>query len=153
MIIPILVLSGLACSSLSDNPKANDKPVNDTKPAVESKPPVNMVKPAKLDAYSIRGIKIAYFEIPAGLKEKELVETAQKLHEQEPDTQLILVDDDSQIADYINYAKALSGIGKIDKPMPVDWADKHVVANIQKNPSGKFVICEGYGSKAIAELK
>jgi hypothetical protein len=91
--------------------------------------------------------------VPAGLKGDELIETAQRIHDQESDTQLILIDDDSQMADYIAYAKAISGQGEIDKPMPAEWADKHIIANVQKYMSGKFVLCEGNGSKEIADLK
>ncbi len=75
------------------------------------------------------------------MKGDGLVATAQKLHDQEPDTQLILIDDDSEMADYIKYAKAISGQGEIDKPMPVEWADKHIIANVQKYMSGKFILC------------
>ena len=37
--------------------------------------------------------------------------------------------------------------------MPQEWAHKHIVANVQLYMSGKFVLCEGNGSKEIAELK
>jgi len=37
--------------------------------------------------------------------------------------------------------------------MPAEWADKHIIANVQKYMSGKFVLCEGNGSKEIADLK
>jgi len=148
----LVVMSGLACGDLGNSNKGGDKPSNGGKPLVEDKAKPND-KPAKLDSYSIKGIKFAYFKIPAGLKKEELIELAQKLHDQEPDTQLVLVDDDSELADYIKYAKAISGIGEIEKPMPMEWADKHIIANVQKYMSGKFVLCEGYGSSEIAELK
>ena len=37
--------------------------------------------------------------------------------------------------------------------MPKEWADKHIVANVQKYMSGKFMLCKGAGYKEIAELK
>ena len=115
--------------------------------------PADANRPARLDGYAIKGIKFAWYKVPAGLKGEGLIATAQKIHEQEPDTQLLLIDDDSQMADYIAYAKAISGQGEIDKPMPAEWADKHIIANVQKYMSGKFVLCEGNGSKEIADLK
>jgi len=42
---------------------------------------------------------------------------------------------------------------EIDKPIPAAWADKHIVANVQKYMTGKFVLCKGNGSSEIAELK
>lgn len=146
LILSILLIAGFACSNFGDDSKGNEKPSTETKPP-------KTVKSGKLDGYSLRGIKFAYFKIPAGLNREELIAAAQKFHEQEPDTQLILVDDDSELADYVKYAKAISGQGEIEKPMPAEWADKHIIANVQKYVSGKFVLCEGNGSKEITDLK
>ncbi len=107
----------------------------------------------RLTGYSIQGIKFAYYKIDRGLSEAELVETAQKIHDAEPDTQIILVDDDSRLADYVAYVKAVSGPGDVSVEMPVEWADEHIVANVQKYMSGKFVLCKGYGYMEIADLK
>jgi hypothetical protein len=152
LILPFLLAAGLTCSNFANNSKTNEKTANDAKPVSESKPPSSS-KPAKLDGYTLRGFKFAYYKIPAGLKESELIEAAQKIHEQEPDAQLVLVDDDKELADYIKYAKAISGEGELDKPMPIEWADKHIIANVQKYTSGKFVLCKSYGSEEIADLK
>jgi alanyl-tRNA synthetase len=110
-------------------------------------------KSAKLDEYTIKGIQFVYFKVPAGLSREQLIETAQKLHEQEPKAQLVLVDDDSKLEEYVTYVKAISGQGELNEPMPQEWADKHIVANVQLYMNGKFVLCEGNGSKEIAELK
>lgn len=140
LVLPLLLFTALACSNLAKNSETGSKPADPN-------------RPAKLESYSIKGIKFAWYKVPAGLKGNDLIATAQKIHDQEPDTQLILVDDDSEMADYISYAKAISGQGEIDKPMPAEWADKHIIANVQKYTSGKFVLCEGNGSKEIADLK
>ena len=150
--LTLLLSFGLACSNLSDNSTSNSKNANTSKPSPESTKQSGSAS-SKLDSYTIKGVKFAYFKIPSGLKKEELINVAQKLHEQEPDTQLVLVDDDSELADYIKYAKAISGIGEIEKPMPMEWADKHIIANVQKYTSGRFVLCEGYGSTEIADLK
>lgn len=135
-ILIVFVIFGLACSS--ENNSVNTKSNSD--------------KPLKLDSYTIKGIKFAYYKIPAGLEQNKLIEMAQILHEAEPDTQLILVDDDSKVAQYIEYAKGISS-GNVNVELPNEWANKHIVANVQKYMSGKFVVCEGNGYKEIAQLK
>ncbi len=109
--------------------------------------------PKKIDSYEIKGFKFAYYKIPGNLSSEKLLPVAQAIHEQEDDTQLIFVDDDSKAAEYISYVKAVSGSGDIKEPMPQEWADKHIVANVQKYMNGRWVLCEGYGYKEIADLK
>lgn len=111
----------------------------------------NEAEPKRIDGYKLRGLEFAYYKIPADLNREELIAMAQKLHEEEPNAQLILVDDESQVQDYIAYAKAVSS-GNYEAKLPKEWADKHIVANLQKMVSGKFILCEGYGYKEIAEL-
>ncbi|MGC2236273.1 MAG: hypothetical protein WA584_08935 [Pyrinomonadaceae bacterium] len=106
----------------------------------------------KLQTYSVRGLKFSYYKIPANLKREDLIKTAQEVHDGEPEAQLILVDDDAQISEYINYAQAFSR-NDFDAKLPKEWADKHVVANAQKLVSGKWQLCEGYGYREIADLK
>jgi hypothetical protein len=106
----------------------------------------------KLQSYTLRGLNFSYYKIPANLKREDLIKTAQEIHDAEPDAQLILVDDDAEIAEYINYAQAFSR-NNFDAKLPKDWADKHVVANAQKLVNGKWQLCEGYGYREIADLK
>lgn len=106
----------------------------------------------RIDSYSRLGIEFVYYKIPTGLSREELIEVAQKLHQAEPKAQLILVDDDSRVNEYIEFAKLIN-LGHNDAKMPKEWADKHIIANVQRYLSGKFMLCEGYGSKEIAELK
>ena len=151
-VVAALMLFGLACSNVGDNAKPGENSSNVSKPSPAA-PATTSAKPTKLETYSIKGIKFAYYKIAKGLKKDELIATAQQLHDQEPDTQLVLVDDDSQLADYISYVKAISGQGELDKPLPVDWAANHIIANVQKYTSGRFVLCEGNGSIEITDLK
>lgn len=106
----------------------------------------------KLQTYSVRGLKFSYYKIPANLKREDLIKMAQEIHDGEPEAQLILVDDDSQVNEYINYAQAFSR-NDFDAKLPKEWADKHVIANAQKLVSGKWQLCEGYGYREIADLK
>jgi len=108
--------------------------------------------PAKVADETVRGFHFIYFKVPAGLDEKGLIETAQKLHDQEPTAQLILVDDDSQLADYIKYTKDISS-GDQNAKLPKEWVSRHIVGNVQKFTSGKFKICKGAGGIEIADLK
>jgi hypothetical protein len=109
-------------------------------------------KPRKLDSYTLRGLTFSYYLIPAGLSRDELIKTAQEIHASEPDAQLILVDDESGVKDYVAYAKGMSQ-GNQDVKLPKEWADKHIVANLQKLMSGKWMLYEGYGYNEIGELK
>ena len=109
-------------------------------------------KPRKLDGYSVRGFKFSYYLVPAGLTHEELIATAQAIHDQEPDTQLILVDDDSQVAEYVSYARDISK-GNMEAKLPKEWAENHIVGNVQKYLSGKWMLCESNGYREIAELK
>lgn len=127
---------GLACTGT----KAEDSKTTTTK------------LPAKVAEEKIRSFRFVYFKIPAGLGEKELIDTARELHDSEPDAQLILVDDDSQLDKYITYTKEWSN-GNYEAELPKEWMEKHVVANVQKYMSGKFVLCKGAGYKEIADLK
>jgi hypothetical protein len=106
----------------------------------------------RLDSYTLRGLKFSYYLIPAGLSRDELIATAQELHDADPDAQLLLVDDDSQVQEYITYVKAVSQ-GNEEAKLPKEWADKHIVANLQKLVGGKWMLYESNGYKEIALLK
>jgi len=106
----------------------------------------------KLESYTLRGLKFSYYKIPANLKREDLIKTAQEIHEIEPDAHFILVDDASQIDEYINYAQAFSK-NNFDARLPKEWADKHIVANAQKLVSGKWQLYEGYGYREITDLE
>lgn len=136
----MLLIAVLACSNTSD-PKSRVI-VEDQDPRLE-----------RVDGYTIKGIKFAYYKIPSGLQRDQLIEVAQELHDSEPDTQLILVDDVSQLSNYIAYVKAVSGPGDVTIEMPADWAERHIIANVQKYMNGRFVLCEGTGYMEIADLK
>jgi hypothetical protein len=106
----------------------------------------------KLESYTLRGLKFSYYKIPANLKREDLIKTAQEIHEIEPDAHFVLVDDASQIDEYINYAQAFSK-NNFDARLPKEWADKHIVANAQKLVSGKWQLYEGYGYREITDLE
>jgi len=108
--------------------------------------------PLRLDSYTVRGISFTYYLIPSGLTREGLIAAAQALHDREPKAHLILVDDQTRLAAYINYAKEFSR-GNREAPFPQEWADRHVIANVQKYMSGKWKLCESYGYVEIAELK
>ena len=139
-VLGILLTTILACSNSSDS--RSNRIIEDQESRLE-----------RIDGYTIKGIKFAYYKIPSGLQRDSLITVAQQLHDSEPDTQLILADDVSQLAEYIAYVKAVSGPGDVTIAMPKDWAERHIVANVQKYMNGRFVLCEGTGYMEIADLK
>lgn len=108
--------------------------------------------PRRLDGYTLRGLTFAYYLIPSGLSRDELIKTAQEIHGKEPEAQLILVDDEAGVKDYVAYAKGMSQ-GNQDVKLPKEWADKHIIANLQRLMSGKWMLYEGYGYNEIGEIK
>jgi len=146
LVIILLLGVALACNRSEAKPEHKNE-----KPRAEKRE-TKTGAPERLDSYSLRGLEFIYYKIPANLSREQLIETAQKLREEEPKAQLILVDDDSQVEDYVKYAKAVSG-GNYDAEFPKQWAEEHIVANVQKLLSGKWMLYESYGYKEIAELK
>ena len=147
----LLVLILLLGVSLACNRSEAKSDYQNERPRAEKRETKNDTT-ERLDSYSLRGLEFIYYKIPANLSREQLIETAQKLHEDEPKAQLILVDDDSQVQDYVKYAKAVSS-GNYDAEFPKQWAEEHIVANVQKLLSGKWMVYESYGYKEIAELK
>lgn len=108
--------------------------------------------PLRLDSYTIKGLIFTYYQIPAGLDDDQLIATAQSLHEKEPKAHLILVDDRAQLAEYIHYAQEFSR-GNTEAFYPEEWAERHIIANVQLYLSGRWVLCRSNGYEEIADLK
>jgi len=142
----MFLVVALGCNLGSGN---NNNNSNGNAPAVAQE---SGTRPRRLDTYTLRGFKFAYYLIPEGLSREELIATAQELHDAEPDAQLVLVDDDSQVQEYITYAKEVSQ-GNAEAKLPKEWADKHIVANLQKLVGGKWMLYESNGYREIALLK
>jgi hypothetical protein len=147
VIITLCLASALACKMGGSDAGGNKQGSGTTASKQET-----AKKPRRLDGYTVRGLTFSYYLIPAGLSRDELMKTAKEIHESDPEAQLILVDDESGVQDYITYVKAVSQ-GNQDAKLPKEWADKHIVANLQKFMSGKWMLYEGYGYKEIGELK
>lgn len=136
----ILAAVGLGCGTES----AEDR-IGSATPAAA------IGKPRKIEKYSLRGMNFAYFLVPSNLGRDELIQAARQAHNDEPNCQIIFIDDDSQLEQYVKYAKGVSS-GNYDSEIPLEWAETHIIANIQKYINGKYVLCEGNGYKEIAEL-
>jgi hypothetical protein len=143
LVLALLLIVGLACSFQSGNAVR----VKNTERKSETEE-----KFKKIEGYTIRNLQFAYYQIPPGLSRAELIDMAREIHAQEPNAQLILVDDDSGLDEYVTYAKAV-GDGREDAEMPKQWADRHIVANLQKYLNGKWMLCEGRGYEEIAEIQ
>lgn len=143
IILGLLLIIGLGCGLEKSGNSTAEKSNFQNETSAKTK---------KLDSYSFKGLKFSYYLIPADLSREELLSTVKEIHEQEPDAQLILVDEEDGVAEYINYVKSVSE-GKNDVELPKEWADKHIVANLQKFLSGKWMLYKGYGYEEIGELK
>jgi hypothetical protein len=145
----VVLLAGLLGASVSAPPGAAATAATPSAVALATESPGGRSK--RLGGYTVRIFKWAYYLVPAGLGREELLAEASTLRRQEPDTQLVLVDDESRVKDYMAHARAVSE-GRNDVPMPKAWADAHVVANLQKMMSGKWMLYKGYGYEELGEL-
>lgn len=106
----------------------------------------------RIGGYNYLGTDFAYYKIPADLSREDLITLAQKLHENEPDGNLVLVDDESKAQDYIQFAQIVNP-NYNDIEIPKNWAEKHIIANVQRHRNGMVSLCKGYGNKEIAGLR
>jgi hypothetical protein len=146
MILALILSIGLACGS---DKNSSATPIGDK---VKASTEIN-TKPKRLESYTLRGFKFSYYLVPKNLNNDELIRTAQEIRNQEQDAQLILVDDDAGLVEYVSYAKEISKGNHVDAKAPKEWANEHIVGNVQKYLSGKWMLCEGNGYREIAELK
>lgn len=134
---------------------AEKLPVSQERTAPAEEPAAAAQQPAtgatRLDTYTLRGLTFSYYLIPAGLDDDGVLETARRIHQGEPEAQLLLVDDDSMVKEYIAWAKA-SSVGDGSVEMPTEWADEHIVANLQKMLGGGWMLCRGNGYEEMGRL-
>ncbi len=152
-----LLVGGLAgCGAEGGTPKGTDPtpPAATAEPAAapspEAQPPA-AGRSKRLESYTVRIFKFSYYLIPKGLSGEALLAEAAAIHAREPDAQLVLVDDESRVKDYIAHAKAVSE-GRTDVELPQAWADEHVIASLQKLMSGKWMLYKGYGYEELGEV-
>jgi hypothetical protein len=90
----------------------------------------------KLGGYRYQRLDYSLYLIAKNLSKDEMTEIAQNLHEQEPKTILLLVDDDSEAEQFIAYHRQLEdfhqqpGAEKPAAEYPLDWANRHVVGTV-----------------------
>lgn len=91
--------------------------------------------------------------------DEKFIKLAQKLHDAEPNTLLILIDDDSGLKQYLAYHKEVDrlGGGAPDRlEFPRAWAEEHILSNVgweEANGRRKWFLMEGYRFEKVAELK
>lgn len=152
----LLFILGCVCSN--ENGKspeigARDNPAqNDAKDKNTEKTKTKSELPKKLTSYELRGFTFSYYLIPSGLEREELIQTAQELHKSEPAAQLILVDEETGLDDYIKYCREISR-GNTEVELPKEWVDAHLIANVQRFLDGKWYLCESNLYEKIAQLK
>ena len=126
-------------SAESDNKskkKSEKKDKENTSGEKETSSESETDSPQKLGGYRYQRFDYSMYLIPKNLSKDELTEIARDLHEQEPKTILLLVDDDEQAEQFINYHEQLEDFHEqtdADKPKaeyPHDWANKHIVGAV-----------------------
>ncbi len=116
----------------ADEPKRKSDKKKDLKTSSDSE----TESPSKLGSYNYQRFDYSLYLIPKNLNEDELTKIAQDLHEQEPKTILLLVDNDSEAEQLITYHQQLEDFHEqpdADKPKveyPHDWANKHIVGAV-----------------------
>jgi|GEM_PF-5348541 len=92
--------------------------------------------PQKLGGYHYQRFDYSLYLIPKNLSKNELTEIARDLHEREPKTILLLVDDDREAEQFIAYHRQLEdfheqrGAEKPETEYPHDWANLHIVGTV-----------------------
>lgn len=150
LIVGIMIVVGCTCGKDNGQNSSNKEIAQNSSDKPTSDKPGNNL-PKKLESYQIRSFKFSYYLIPKNQSRGQLIETAQKLHAEEPGTNLILVDDDSQLREYPDYVKEFSN-GNTGKPYPKEWVKNSLVANVQKFMDGKWYLCEKNLMEKITEL-
>ena len=90
----------------------------------------------KLGGYHYQRLDYSLYLIPKNSSKEELIEIARDLHEQEPKTILLLVDDDRDAEQFIAYHRQLEdfheqpGAEKPETEYPHDWANSHIVGTV-----------------------
>ncbi|MDQ3748311.1 MAG: hypothetical protein M3367_04730, partial [Acidobacteriota bacterium] len=146
-VLGMFLIFGLACNykfgaesdsskkevSLKENSTDKPKRKSDTKKDSKTSSDSETESPSKLGSYNYQRFDYSLYQIPKNLSEDELIKIAQDLHEREPKTILLLVDDDEQAEQFITYHKQLedfyeqSGADKPKVEYPNDWANKHII--------------------------
>lgn len=159
IVFGILSLFALACNfkigDAGDNPNTqisrNEKPTDEPKKEVSK---TDYDSPQKVGGYTYQRFDYAMYLIPKNLSEDELKKIAQNLHEQQPKTFLVFVDDKSKAEQYISYHKQ-ADTKTPTVEFPLDWANEHIVASVIMFLEGerKWYLTKGYGYEKIAELE
>lgn len=110
--------------------------------------------PKKLDSYNYQRFDYSMYLIPGNLSDEELIKVAQQLHNDEPKSFLVLVDNDKKAEQYVTYHEQAEK-GSPEVEFPQDWADEHIIASVIMFLEGerKWYLTKGYGYEKIAELE
>lgn len=117
--------------------------------------------PKKLAEFNYRKMKHAVYllsNLGADEENVEFVKIAQKLHDAEPDTALILIDESSGLKCYLAFMKRVERLdgGAPEKEFLKAWAEEHILGSVGaegENQSRQWYLMLGYTHEKIAELK
>lgn len=110
--------------------------------------------PEKIGGYTYQCFDYSLYLIPKNLSADELKKISQKLHDKEPKSFIVLVDDDAKAEQYItHHEQADKGTPEVE--FPLEWANRHIVASVIMFLEGekKWYLTKGYSYEKIAELE
>ena len=134
--------------------KSSQKDKEDTSGEKETSSESETEIPQKLGSYTYQRFDYSVYLVPKNTDENELIKIAQQLHDQEPKSFLVLVDDDAQAAEFITHHEELDK-GTPQGEYPHDWATKHVVGQVQLwvEDERRWYLMKGNGYEKITELE
>ena len=165
LIVGILLIFALACNfkfgdtSEETNKEVSQKKDSDKKPKKKTNEKEDSSTPdgdapEKIGGYTYQRFDYSLYLIPKDSGKEELTKIAQKLHDKELKSFIVLVDDDAKAEQYIVYhEQADKGASEVE--FPLDWANEHIVASVVMFLEGgkKWYLTKGYGYEKITELE
>jgi len=108
-------------------------------PVVEAEVKAVQVNDFKeLAPYLHAGTFVRSYLVPAGTKAESLVDLAQKLHSEYPESRLQFFDDASQYDEYRECDELYLHLPKKPREFPTEWFSVHLVGKVHKSLSGTW---------------
>ena len=97
----------------------------------------------KLEIWECNLNKMGHVLIPGELSREELIELALKIHQDQWETVLFLIDDEAGAKNHIRYMKQMCKYEADKSTFPHDWADRHIIATFLRGNDGSWDLYEG----------
>lgn len=97
----------------------------------------------KLEIWECNLNKMGHVLIAGELSREELIELAEKIHKDQWETILFLIDDEAGAKNHIRYMKQNCKGEADNSTFPHDWADRHIIATIKRGDDASWDLYEG----------